>query len=98
MKRWSGACGAMALLLLVVVCLPPAACAGIEATPRAEALADAILRLYRDPDLRASLGEAGCRDVEEFAMLRVARRFLREVAKIAPGIRVAEENEVEHAS
>jgi glycosyltransferase involved in cell wall biosynthesis len=54
---------------------------GILVEPgNAEALANAILRLYRDPDLRASLGEAGSRDVEEFAMLRVARQFLREVA------------------
>jgi glycosyltransferase involved in cell wall biosynthesis len=64
----------------------------------AEALAEAILRLYRDPDLRASLGEAGCRDVEQFAMLPVARRFLREVAKIAPGVKAAEGCKVEHAS
>lgn len=63
-----------------------------------EALADAIFRLYRDPDLRASLGKAGCRDVEEFAMLRVARRFLRELAKIAPGVKVAEGLDVEHAN
>lgn len=72
---------------------------GILVEPgNAEALADAILRLYRDPDLRASLGEAGCRDVEEFAMLRVAKRFLGEVAKIAPGVRAAEGYEVEHTS
>jgi glycosyltransferase involved in cell wall biosynthesis len=62
----------------------------------AEALADGILRLYRDPDLRASLGEAACQDVEEFEMLRVAKRFLAEVAKIAPGVKVAEGYEVEH--
>jgi glycosyltransferase involved in cell wall biosynthesis len=63
----------------------------------AEALADAILRLYRDPDLRASLGKIGSQNVEEFAMLRVARQFLREVAKIVPGVVVAERPEVEHA-
>jgi glycosyltransferase involved in cell wall biosynthesis len=60
----------------------------------AEALADAILRLYRDPDLRVSLGEAGRRDVEQFAMLRVAKRFLEEVAKIAPAVKVADEYEM----
>ena len=53
-----------------------------------EALADAILRLYRDPDLGRSLGSAGARDVEEFEMNRVAARFLSEIAKVAPGIRV----------
>lgn len=72
---------------------------GILVEPgNAEALADAILRLYRDPDLRTSLGEAGCREVEEFAMLGVAKRFLREVAKIAPGVGVPEGYEVEHAT
>lgn len=72
---------------------------GILAEPgNAEALSEAILSLYRDPDLRASLGQAGCRDVEEFAMLRVAKRFLREVAKIAPGVGLAEKYEVEHAN
>ena len=60
---------------------------GILVEPgNAEALADAILDLYRDPNLRASLSEAACRDVEEFAMLRVAKRFLGEVARIAPGL------------
>lgn len=64
---------------------------GILVTPgNAEAFAEAILRLCRDPDLRAALGEAGCRDVEQFAMLPVARRFLQEVAKIAPGLHVPE--------
>jgi glycosyltransferase involved in cell wall biosynthesis len=51
---------------------------GILVEPgNAEALAEGILRLYRDPDLCASLGKAGCQNVEEFAMLRVAKRFLR---------------------
>jgi glycosyltransferase involved in cell wall biosynthesis len=62
-----------------------------------EALAEGILRLYRDPDLRVSLGEAGCQDVQGFAMLRVAKRFLGELAKIAPGVKVTEGHEVEHA-
>ncbi len=61
---------------------------GIVVEPgNAEALAESILRLYQNPDLRAALSEAGRRDVEEFAMLRVARRFLLEVAKIAPGVK-----------
>lgn len=64
---------------------------GILVDPgNAEALAEGILRLYRDPDLRSSLGTAGCRDVEQFAMLPVARRFLREVAKVAPRVQVGE--------
>jgi glycosyltransferase involved in cell wall biosynthesis len=70
---------------------------GIVVEPgNAEALAESILRLYHDPDLRAALGGAGRRDVEEFAMPRVARRFLLEIAKIAPGVKVVEGHEVEH--
>lgn len=59
-----------------------------------EALAEAIFGLYRDPDRRASLSESGLRDVEQFAMRRVAQRFLNEVANVAPKVRMAE---VEHA-
>lgn len=55
-----------------------------------EALAEALVRLYRDPDLRRDLGSAGIRDVEKFEMHRVAIRFLTEVAKVAPGITVPE--------
>ncbi len=51
------------------------------------ALAEAIVCLYRDPDLRHALASAGLRDVEQFEMSRVAARFLSEVAKIAPGLR-----------
>lgn len=72
---------------------------GILVEPEnAEALADGILHLHRNPDLRASLGEAGCRDVENFAMLCVAKRFLGEVAKIAPGVKAVAEDEAEHVS
>jgi glycosyltransferase involved in cell wall biosynthesis len=63
-----------------------------------EALAEAIMRLYRDPDLRNSLGLAGLRDVEQFEMRRVAKRFVREVAKVAPAVKIAEGTGVEHAS
>jgi glycosyltransferase involved in cell wall biosynthesis len=42
----------------------------------AEALAEAIERLYQDRELRTSLAEAGRRDVEAFEMRRVARCFL----------------------
>jgi glycosyltransferase involved in cell wall biosynthesis len=54
------------------------------------ALAEAIVRLYRDPDLCHSLSLAGLRNVEQFEMHRVATRFLSEVAKVAPGIEIAE--------
>jgi glycosyltransferase involved in cell wall biosynthesis len=64
---------------------------GILVEPEnAGALADAILHLYRDPDLCQSLSAAGCRDVERFAVNRIARRFLSEVAKIAPAIKTTE--------
>jgi glycosyltransferase involved in cell wall biosynthesis len=55
-----------------------------------EDLAEAIGRLYRDPDLRRSLGCAGLRDVEKFEMNRVAQRFLSEIAKVAPVFQAAE--------
>jgi glycosyltransferase involved in cell wall biosynthesis len=48
------------------------------------ALAEAIVCLYRDPDLRRSLGTAGLRDVEQFEMNPVANRFLAEIARVAP--------------
>jgi glycosyltransferase involved in cell wall biosynthesis len=62
-----------------------------------EALADGLLRLYRDPDLRKSLAAAGLRDVEQFEMRRVAARFLSEVAKIVPMAKVTPGLEAEHA-
>jgi glycosyltransferase involved in cell wall biosynthesis len=52
----------------------------------AEAMAEAILRLYRDADLRRSLGAAGLREVEQFEMRRVAGRFMEEVARVAPAV------------
>ena len=55
-----------------------------------EAVADALGRLYRDPDLRRSLGRAGLRDVEKFEMRRVAQQFLSEIAKVAPVFHAAE--------
>jgi glycosyltransferase involved in cell wall biosynthesis len=51
-----------------------------------EALAEALLTLYRDPDLRDSLGSAGARRVEEYGMHRVAALFLSHVSKLAPGL------------
>jgi glycosyltransferase involved in cell wall biosynthesis len=58
-----------------------------------EALAEAIWGLHRDPDLRASLGLSGLGEVEQFEMHRVARRFLAEIAKIAPAINIEREYE-----
>ncbi len=63
-----------------------------------EALAEGILCLYREPDLRASLAAAGLRDVEQFEMHRIASRFVKEVAKLIPTIAVSQAFEVEHAS
>jgi glycosyltransferase involved in cell wall biosynthesis len=57
-----------------------------------EALANALILLDRDPDLRQWLGTAGSRAVEEYDMHLVAKQFLSEVAKIAPGV-VAMEKE-----
>lgn len=51
-----------------------------------EALADALFRLFRDPDLRHALGASGQRNVERFEMHHIAAQFLTEVAKVAPGI------------
>ncbi len=51
-----------------------------------EALANALILLDCDPDLRRLLGAAGSRDVEEFDTPKVARRFLTEVARVAPGV------------
>jgi glycosyltransferase involved in cell wall biosynthesis len=54
------------------------------------ALAEAIVCLYRDSDLRFSLGAAGLRDVEQFEMSRVAAAFLAAIAKVAPVFRIDE--------
>jgi glycosyltransferase involved in cell wall biosynthesis len=51
-----------------------------------EALANALILLDRDPDLRQWLGAAGRRAVEEFDMHLVAKQFLSEVARVAPGL------------
>jgi glycosyltransferase involved in cell wall biosynthesis len=53
-----------------------------------ECLANALILLDSDPDLRRLLGAAGLRDVEEFDMHRVARQFLSEVSKVVPGVAV----------
>jgi glycosyltransferase involved in cell wall biosynthesis len=73
--------------------IPEVVRSGILVEPDSpEALADGILRLYRDPSLRNSLGAAGCRDVERFDVHRVARLFLGEVAKVAPKLRLGSEH------
>jgi glycosyltransferase involved in cell wall biosynthesis len=52
-----------------------------------EALAEALLTLYREPDLRDSLGSAGARRVEEFEMHRVAALFVRQAVKLVPSLK-----------
>lgn len=70
-----------------VAAVPEVVKSGILVQPEsAEALADGILCLYRDPCLCSSLASAGCLDVEQFDVHRVARLFLSEVAKVAPKI------------
>ncbi len=54
-----------------------------------EALAEALFSLYRNPELRESLGAAGARRVEEYEMHRVAALFLRQVAKVVPSLESA---------
>lgn len=49
-----------------------------------EGLAEGLARIYHDPELRLSLGAAGARDVEQYDVNRIARRFISEVSKIAP--------------
>lgn len=71
--------------------IPEVVRSGILVDPEnPEALAGAILVLYRDPDLRASLAAFGLREVEKFEMRRVARQFLAEVAKVAPALEMTE--------
>jgi glycosyltransferase involved in cell wall biosynthesis len=62
-----------------------------------EALAEGILRLYRDADLRNSLAASGSREVEQFEMHRVAARFVSEVVKIVPAFKIAQNLEPKHA-
>jgi glycosyltransferase involved in cell wall biosynthesis len=64
---------------------------GLLAEPEnPEALAAAIVRLYRGPPLRDSRSAAGLLNVEQFEMHRVAARFLSELSKVAPGIEIPE--------
>ncbi len=78
--------------------IPEAVRNGILVEPdNADALAEGIGRVYRDRDLRRSLGAAGLRDVESFEMNRVAARFLAEIAKVVPALRAEEREENEYA-
>ena len=68
--------------------VPEVVHSGILVEPESpEALAEGILRLYRQPELRRSLAAAGSRDVEQFGMHRVAQRFIGEVSKVAPAVK-----------
>jgi glycosyltransferase involved in cell wall biosynthesis len=62
-----------------------------------EALANALILLNRDPDLRQWLGAAGSRAVEEFDMHRVARQFLSEIGRVVPGLCAEEKREAAYA-
>jgi glycosyltransferase involved in cell wall biosynthesis len=58
---------------------------GILVEPdQSEALADGLLRLYRDRSLCETLAAAGRSHVEQFDLHRVAGLFLSELAKVAP--------------
>lgn len=48
--------------------------------------------------MRKSLAISGLREVEQFEMHRVVARFVSEVAKIEPAVRIAQGLEAEHAS
>ena len=65
--------------------VPEVVRSGVLVEPEnADALAEGIARLYRDPDLRQSLSLAGSVDVEQFDMNRVARIFISAMARVAP--------------
>ena len=57
---------------------------GILVDPEnAEALADGIWQLWRDPLLRTAVAHQQCKDVEQYEMIRVTRRFLQEVDRVS---------------
>src|SRR5262249_50245225 len=69
--------------------IPEVVRSGILVEPGdSDALAEAILHLYRCPDLRESIGSAGRSDVKRFDINCVASEFLSEVAKIAPAFKM----------
>jgi len=50
----------------------------------AEALAGGIWRLWHDPALRGAIQQQQYEDVEEYEMIRVTKRFLRQVDRVQP--------------
>jgi glycosyltransferase involved in cell wall biosynthesis len=67
--------------------IPEVVLNGILVEPESpEALADGIVRLYRNPGLCGSLASDGRRDVERFDVRHTAQLFLSEVAKVAPKV------------
>jgi glycosyltransferase involved in cell wall biosynthesis len=50
----------------------------------AEALADGIRKLWRDPMLREAIAQQQTMDVENYEMIRVTRQFLTEVVRAIP--------------
>ena len=64
--------------------IPEVVRAGVLVQPEsAEALADGIWRLWHEPSVRAAIVRQQLRDVEQYDMIRVSRRFLDEVARVA---------------
>ncbi len=69
-----------AIVAVKAAAVPEVVQHGILVEPEnSEALAEAIYRLYSDSDLRARLGACGKRDVENYAMRRVAAQLLAAV-------------------
>jgi len=65
-----------------VAAIPEVVRHGVLVEPEnAEALADGIWRLWRDPILRAAISRQQRVDVEEYEMMSVTRRFLHEVSR-----------------
>jgi glycosyltransferase involved in cell wall biosynthesis len=66
-----------------VAAVPEVVRHGVLVEPEnAEALADGIWRLWRDPILRSTIQQQQSKDVEKYEMIRVTRRFLQEVERV----------------
>jgi glycosyltransferase involved in cell wall biosynthesis len=59
----------------------------------AEALADGIWRLWRDPVLRATIELRQRNDVEEYDMIRVTRQFMQAVGQVIPSLQQGDEKD-----